>query len=187
MPQTLIPIHIKPHLVPFLFKKLKCVECNYEGRKVKAAKVTNHTSLGRFTRLLLEKSDRKTVCDKSAQTFLVVSESAKPLAYMKGAFKYEDGRSSFLNMPEAGIRLINEYLEEDFETASMFFIHSRYQADGEESLNAGILEFFERYDLEEFEFNIARIRRDYYRKLDSGFFKAKVTFNLISKKLELAR
>lgn len=184
MPQTLIPVHIKPHLVPFLFKKLKCVECTYEGRPVKAAKVNNKTSFGRFVRLLLEKSQQKVKCDKSAQTFFLVSESAKPLDFMKGDYKYEDGRNGFLFLPEAGEKLVNEYLEEEFETASMFFIHSRHQAEGGGSLDSAIIEFFDKYDLEEFNYNILRIRRAYYRKLESGYFEARVKYNPISNKLE---
>jgi len=184
MPQTLIPVHIKPHLVPFLFKKLKCVECTYEGRAVKAAKVGNNNTLGRIVRLLLEKSQQKVNCDKTSQTFFLVQDYAKPVGLMKNVYKYEDGRSGFLFIPPAGEMLINEYLEEEFETASMYFIHARHQAEGEGSLDSAIVEFFEKYDLEEFNYNILRIRRAYYRKLESGYFRARVKYNPISNKLE---
>ncbi len=187
MSQTLIPIHIKPHLIPFLFKKLKCVDCEYEGKRVKAAKVTNSTSLGRFVRILLEKSQQKVNCDKRAQTFFLVSERAKTLPVMRTEYKYEDGRNGFLFMPPAGELLVNEYLEEEFDTAIMFFIHARHQAEGERSLDSAIIEFFEEYDLEEFNFNILRIRRAYYRKLESGYFKAMVKYNPISNKLEASK
>jgi len=184
MSQTLIPVHIKPHLIPFLFKKLKCVDCTYEGRAVKAARVTNKTSLGRWIRILLEKSQKKVLCDNSLQTFLMVQEVPVIEAFMRTSYKYEDGRNGFLILPDGAQKLINEYLEEEFETASMFFIHSRHQAEGEGSLDSAILEFFGKYDLEEFNFNTLRIRRAYYRKLESGYFKAKVKFNPITNKVE---
>lgn len=187
MPQTLIPVHLKPHLVPFLFKKLKCVDTVYEGREVKAAKVNNKTSFGRFVRLLLEKSQQKVKCDKSSQTFFLVQEYAKPVGLMKSGYKYEDGRAGFLTLPPAGELLINEYLEEEFETASMFFIHARHQAEGDKSLDSAIIDFFEKYNLEEFNYNIPRIRRAYYRKLESGYFAAKVLYNPLSNKLERSK
>ena len=63
---------------------------------------------------------------------------------MRNDYKYEDGRNGFLFLPEAGEKLVNEYLEEEFETASMFFIHSRHQAEGEGSLDSAIIDFFDK-------------------------------------------
>lgn len=186
MKQSIIPVNIKPHLVPFLFQKLKCVDYVFEGRKIKAAKVTNHTALGRFVRLLLEKSDTKVPCDKSSQTFFLVQNYAKPLDSMAKDYKYEDGRKGFLYMPEAGVKQINEYLEEQFETASMFYIHSRHSSNTEESLDAIIIEFFEKYNLEEFDFNTLRIRQNYYRKLRDGYFKAVVHYDPLTRQVERA-
>lgn len=51
MSHTFLPIHIKPELIPFLFKKLKYVECDVDGARVKAVKVSTHTAIGKFIRL----------------------------------------------------------------------------------------------------------------------------------------
>lgn len=183
MSHTIIPVNIKPHLVPFLFKNLECVSWNYNGKDVKAAKVTNSTHLGRFIRLLLEKSTQKPECDKTLQNFLIVHDTPFQQAFMRSDFKYEDGRTGFLYLPKSGTKLINEYLEEDFETACMYYIHSRYKSNTDEGLDSIILDFFSKYNLEEFGFNTLRIRRDYYRKVKRGYFKATVYFDPVSKKI----
>jgi|SRR5690554_6748966 len=186
MPQTLIPIHIKPHLIPFLFKKLKCEQVMYEGSLVKAAKVDNRTNFGRIVRLLLEKSERKVKCDTSRQSFFVVRNRPDTACFMGKDYKYQDGRTGFLYLPEAGEQLINEILEDDFETACMFYIHSRHKSNSTDSLDAIILDFFNKYNLEEFDFNILRIRRDYYRKVKDGYFRAKVFFDPLSETVRTA-
>lgn len=103
---------------------------------------------------------------------------------MKEAYSYADGRYTFLHLPEAGERLINEYLEEEFETASLFYIHSRHQSNTEESLDTIIIDFFNKYNLEEFDFNTLRIRQNYYRKLRSGYFKANIYFDTLTQQVE---
>lgn len=187
MQHTLLPIHIKPHLVPFFFRKFQFAEYIHEGRKINAAKITNHSSLGRFIRLLLEKSERKVKCDKSSQIFLLVTNYAKPLGLMKSAYKYEDGRTGFLYLPEAGEKLINETLQEEFETASMYYIHSRHKSNSTESLDDIILDFFNKYNLEELDFDILRVRRDYYRKVKQGYFRAKVFYDPLTQSVRAAQ
>src|SRR5699024_2867185 len=96
MQHSIIPLFIKPHLVPFLFKELKCEIMVYEGKKIKAARVDNRTHFGRIIRLLLEKSDRKPKCDTTCQNYLIVSNRAVTPQIFGEDFKQADGRSSFL-------------------------------------------------------------------------------------------
>jgi len=184
MSHTLVPVHIKPHLVPFLFKEFKAVDCLLDGKTVKAAKVTNFTTLGKFIRLLLEKTYTAPSCDKLPQLFLQVEEAPKIQSFLRPHYKFVDGRSSFLQLPEAGQEFINSYLELIFETAMMFYINSWHEKKGEDGIEPGILKFLSKYNLEEFDYSIISIRRDYYRKLKSGYFIGNIQFNTITQRIE---
>lgn len=181
---TLVPANIKPHLVPFLFRELKPVSVLHENKVVIAAKVTNETPLGVSIRLLLEKSNQKPDCDTSGTIFLRVYEKPTVPKYLKGAFRYADGRSSFLFLPEAGQVFLNKYLEKSFETALMYHVHSWAQKNGEQGINEGIIIFLSEYDLEEYGATADSVRRDYYRKKNAGYFEGNVTVNPITLQLE---
>ena len=181
---SIIPVYIKPHLVPFLFKELKFEVVLYEGKKIKAARVDNYTHFGRIIRLLLEKSDVKPKCDKVAQNFFLVQNQGRTSPFMRDDFGYADGRSSFLFLPKSGEQIINDYLEQKFETAFMFFIYSRHQSKNADPLNDIIIEFLDCYNLEDFDFDISAVRRDYYRKLKAGYFESRVSFNRLTGKVE---
>lgn len=73
MSHSIIPVYIRPHLVPFLFKELKCENVIYKGKEIKAARADNFTHLGRYVRLLIEKSTQKPKCDTNCQNYFIVS------------------------------------------------------------------------------------------------------------------
>lgn len=178
MPYSLVPVFIKPYLVPFLYRKLKCEEVIKNGKRIKAARVDNKTNFGRIIRLLFEKSDTKPECDSTQLNYLLVANHPQTSGFMSDEYKYADGRYSFLYLPQSAERLINEYLEEEFETACMYYIHSRHQNTAD-SLDSIILDFFKKYNLEDHDFNTLRVRRSYYRKLKSGYFSADVYFDTV--------
>ncbi len=186
MPHSLIPFTIKPHLVPFLFNELKLVETKNGDKKVSAAKVTCDTVLGRIIRLLLKPTDKKPLCDISHQTFLLVHEQPITKSLLDKDYPHLDGRSSFLYLPKSGEEFINAHLDHIFKTAHLFYIHSWSEKKGDEGIDIGIVKFLSKYNLEEFNFNISRIRRDYYRKRQSGYFDTMVFYNPISNILESA-
>lgn len=173
MPHTFVPVHIRPHLISFLFREFKPEEATVYGKRETVAKVSTLSPLGKILRLCMEKTYKKPLCDKTGHIFLKVGAKVT----FSRDLKYTDGRSSFLVLPEPGQQFLNDHLETLFETASMFFIHSWHQKKGDESLDTGILTFFDKYDLEEFDFNVLRIRRDYYRKLKAGYFQSAVCVN----------
>ena len=184
MPHTLVPVSIKPHLVPFLFKEFKAVDCVVDGREVKAVKVTTYTSLGKFIRLLLEKTYTKPSCDKSTEIFLQVGEAPKLQAFLRPHYKYVLGETSYLKLPAAGQEFLNSYLQLIFETAMLFYIYSWHEKKGDDGIEPGIIKFLSKYNLEEFNYSIISIRRDYYRKLKSGYFIGNIQFNPITQCIE---
>ena len=177
MARQLVPIHIKSHLVPFLFREFDKIDAVYVGRKVVAAYVTNHSVIGRMVSLLLKPSQKKPTCDKKQQIFLSVAEAPNYRLEFENIYSRVDGRSQFVFMPDEGSELINANLELLFEACLMNYINGWHEKKGSEGIDIGIVKFCERYDLEEYNYNVLRIRRDYYRKLNSGYFNARVTQN----------
>lgn len=184
MSHTLVPVHIKPHLVPFLFKEFKAVDCNVDGKTIKAVKVTTFTHLGRIIRMLLEKTYTKPSCDKLPQIFLQVEEAPTTQAFLRPHFKYVDGRSSFLKLPESGQLILNGELERSFENACMFYIYCWHENNKDQGIKKGIIKFLEKFNLEEYDKTVTSIRRDFYRKLKSGYFVGNIQFNPISQRIE---
>ena len=183
MSHTMLPIHIKPHLIPFMFKKLKCVEYFENGVKLKAVKVTTHTAIGKLIRLLVEKTNKMVVCDKTPQIILKLEDQPKTRGVMAQAYQYEDIRSSFCCLPEAGVELLNEYLEDQLQIALMHFINSWHLKKGHEGIDIAIILFLENYNLEEYGYTVTNIRRDYYRKKSAGFFESLVQFDPLGYKV----
>ena len=183
MPHTLVPVHIRPHLVSFLFREFKAQNHVYEGKKIKVAKLTTASPLGKVLRMYMEKTYKKPVCDKSSQIFLKVAEYVHP----SGSIEYPDGRSCFLQLPKAGELFLNNYLELNFETALMYSIHSWSESKTGQGINEVIISFLEKYNLEEYNYTILGIRRDYYRKRRAGYFNPSVHFNPLSNTVEAVR
>jgi hypothetical protein len=185
MSQTLVSSHIKPHLVPFLFMELSPIKTKAENKEVIAARVTGDTSLGKIIRLLCKKSVNKIASDKTPTIYFLVEERAENETYIYKDYKGDDGRSSFLYIPKSGERLINAHLERIFETALFFHIHSWNAKTGKQTMGEGILVFLEKYNLEEYNYNMSRIKKSYYRKVNTGYFDAKVTVNPVNGCIEV--
>ena len=185
MPHALVPVTIKPHLIPFLFMELKPLVISRNNKQTVVAKVTNETSLGIFLRLLMKKTYKKNECDESRTIFLRVRENARIPSDLKNTYSYPVGVFSYLYLPEEGQNFLNEHLEKKFNTAIMFYIHSWREKKGSQSIDEGILNFLDKYQLEEYNYTTSRIRREYYRKLESGYFDGKVVFNPVSNELEI--
>lgn len=163
MPRTLIPANIRPHLVAFLFMEFRGVDANIEGRKAKAIKVSTRNSLGKIIRLLVQKTDRKKACDESHSIYLSITEQKSGTEYFGRIYRYSDGRSSFLELPEEGVRIINDHLESVFRTSMMFFLLGWESKGGEKEVQKGLNKFMDQYRLLEFGFDPESLRRNFYR------------------------
>ncbi len=163
MSRTLIPVKIRPHLVPFLFREFTGVDAHYQNRRVKAVRVSLTNSLGKIIRYLAEKSDVKPVCDQKYAIFLSITEQISPnqTQYFGKVYRFIDGRSSFLKIPEEGQRLINDHLESIFRTSMMYYVQGC--DEGEVGISNGIKLFMDKYELWQFGFDPESLRRNYYR------------------------
>src|SRR5690625_6401038 len=52
-------VHIREHLVPFLYQEFDGVERVFSGRKVKVVRITNKSSLGKWLTAMLEHTNKE--------------------------------------------------------------------------------------------------------------------------------
>lgn len=174
MSHSLVPVYIKPHLVPFVFKYFPYEKEKVNGLEVTVARLRMNTAFGKIFRSLFVKSNRKIVCDKSPQLFFKVENTSSNKLSKKHNLKFADGRSSFLALEVEYEELLNIHLEEQMELSMYFFIYSWYTKGGKLGVKRAILIFLEEYNLEEYGKSNDAIYRSFYRKLDRGFFDGKI-------------
>ena len=166
MSRTLVPVYIKPKLVLFMYHQFKSdTKACINGKRVKAVKITNKTHLGRSIKLLLKKSNSKPLKDITYSLFLSIEEQTRNNKYFGVAYKKVDGRYSYLEIPEEGVKYINDELEEAMHNSMFFFIDGFHNKEGRQGLEHGINIFCQRYNLFEFGYDVHSIRRRYYRWL----------------------
>jgi hypothetical protein len=55
---SIVPVSIRPHLIPFFFKEFEGQEAKYLGQKVKAIRVPTSSSLGCMMRMFMVKVEK---------------------------------------------------------------------------------------------------------------------------------
>lgn len=154
-----IPVYIKPKLIPFLCKNFDGIEANYLNHKVKSIDIKLETPLGSFIRLQMEKLEYP-VKDISGYNMFLNIRGMHRQNFGK-LYKYTKGDNSFLHLPKNAVDKINEYLYCIFQTALFNFLNAWSYSD--HSLSEGILEFMDQNDLLKEDFNTESIRRSFYR------------------------
>lgn len=180
MPHQLVPVSIKPHLIPFLFKEFEAVLDSSSGIQINVAKHTIQSPMGKILRSLMQISHKKVPCDTIPQIFLKVQEKYK----YTGIFHFADGRTGFLYLPEEAQGFLNEHLQKLFDISLMNSIHSWSKSNTDQGINDAIVSFLETYNLEEYNYTLLGIRRDYYRKRKARYFESSVFYNTMSNKIE---
>jgi hypothetical protein len=129
----------------------------------------------------VDKSTKKHVCKESPQILLLIQERTKISEDLSAAHQYEDLRYSFCEITHANQLLINDYLEDQFETAMMYTIKAWCDKLGKGGMSEGIIRFIYDYNLEEFGFSEMQIRQAYYRKSKRNYFESKAYFDPVKK------
>ncbi|MFL9844726.1 hypothetical protein [Flavobacterium rhizosphaerae] len=158
-----VPVHIRPHLVPFFLKEFNGREAVYLNQKVTAIKISTSSSLGRMMRLFMIKVDLPEKDPDYYNIYLAVEDTPTGKKYEGNYYKYESGARSFLKMPEDVNRAINDLLEDIFRTSFVYYVDGYMLTPGAKIIPA-IDSFIKKYDLLEFGHSTESMRQLYYRE-----------------------
>lgn len=160
---THVPVHIKPHLVAFFFKEMEGDEINYLNFRAKAVKLNFSSSINKFLRIALAKVDIP-VRLTNLHMLLSISDWGE---YQGTIYNLEDGNKYFLALPEEVNADVNELLDDVFRIAFVYYVSGHVENSEFPCVVRAINTFIEMYDLDEFGFDIAGLRRYYYREIQN--------------------
>jgi hypothetical protein len=161
---AIVPLVIRPHLVPFFFKESDGKEAAYGNKKVKSVLFSGTaSSVGRIIRLLMVKTGMP-LNVSHFNLFLTVADGTSSNRYKGEFYKFENGYNSFLKLPEEANDDINDFLEDMFRMSFISYMNGCVESNGEASIVAAINKFIDKYDLLEFGFSTDTLRRLYYRE-----------------------
>lgn len=160
---SLVPIQIRPHLVPFFFEESEGEEAFYCGKKHKSVLFSpTVSSVGRIIRLLMVKSDVPLKV-KDFNLFLTISDTPDKKTYSGTFYKQVDGRNSFLKLPKEAGEDINDLLEDIFRMSFISYMKGCAENNSDAVIVEAINKFIDRYDLLEFGYSNDTLRKLYYR------------------------
>lgn len=161
---SVVPILIRPHLVPFFFKESEGEEFNYNGKRGKSVLFSPMVStVGRIIRLLMIKSGKPLKID-NFNLYLSISDTGNGKKYQGQFYKHESGRNSFLMLPKEASEDINDLLEDIFRMAFISYVNGCIENNKDAMVRQAIDTFIEKYELEETGFSNDTLRRLYYRE-----------------------
>lgn len=177
---SIVPVTIRPHLIPFFFKQSEGKEFLYGNKKVKTALFSSTvSSLGRMIRLLMEKSAMPLKVD-NFNLCMTISDTKHGKQYKGEFYKCVDGRKTFLQLPSDANDDINDLMEDIFRMSFISYMEGCVENNDQAVVTKAIDRFIDKHDLLEFGFCNDTMRRLYYRekkkdKIVSRFQSAKST------------
>ncbi|MFB9055047.1 hypothetical protein ACFFVB_18345 [Formosa undariae] len=173
MSRSIVPVNIRPHLIPFFYQEFEGIEAQYLTKKVKAAKISTRSNLGKIIRLLLVKSDRPERIE-NFQAFLSIQNRERS-SFFGHIYKAQNGKHTFLRMPESGAKLINDYLEDVFRMALTSFVIGYTASSSQTTLfekkrtvAEALTVFLDTYNLLEYGFSKQTLQKYYEREIKSN-------------------
>ena len=156
MSTNVVPIKIRPHLIPFFYKEFEGIEVDYLNKKVKACKINSESALGFMIMLSLKKCEFPVKTSGKYYVYLDISPAIFTEAKL---FKIVNNQNSFLEVPEFLNKKINEILEDLFRVAFQYHTRGMLLGDPNMQVKDAISYFMKEYELDEYGFNIESIRR----------------------------
>ena len=157
-----IPVKLRDHLIPFLFKGMDGVSASHEGQKVKMVRLLPSSSLGNYLYNVIDYEKKSN--DFPNDNFLLYLSIEKKTSFVFSGTVYVDkkGVKSELLLCLDKIREINNLLEDIFRTALVSFIEGMRYA--KIPVRKGVAAFMELYNLYEYGFELETLRKIYYEQ-----------------------
>ncbi|WP_372744297.1 hypothetical protein [Lutibacter sp.] len=168
MSQSIIPVKIREHLIPFFYEEFKGVEAHYLNKRVKACKISMTSSIGKMLRITLEKSGYPLKeIDKIGKfnMYIAVSDSEASKTASAKIYKYVSGQYSFLKVPYQVAEDINDILEDQFRIAFVNRVKGALRFSPKTKVQDIISDFMVEYSLDEYGYKIASLQRLYNRSV----------------------
>lgn len=155
-----IPVKIRPHLVPFLFKEFEGKQASYSSRTAKSVIFLPSSSITSYlyTQLNYKKTTRKQ--DKFI-LYLIIDVTSKK-TYRGTVFIDKKGVKETLYMDEQQVTDLNNLLEDLFRVSMTSYIEACLECSL--SLAKAIRQIMIKYDLEEVGFDEESLRQFFYRE-----------------------
>ena len=164
MSKTIVPVKLRPHLIPFFNKEFKAdVEANYLNSKVKACKIVTNSSIGKLIRIALEKAKVPT---KPQKFYVYISVPAR-ITEKTTAEIYQtvNGTNTFLEVPEKVASDINDVFEDLFRFTFVNTVSTAVKYVPGLKVEKVIIDFMQEYELEEHGFRLDSMRSLYNREV----------------------
>lgn len=158
--KDLVPVTIRPQLIPFLFKEFEGNEARYDYRTAKTISFLASSSITSYlyTQIGYKKS-RKT--QDRFVFFLIIDQKNNP-KFSGVVYTDVSGTKETLLMEEFRVRDFNNLLEDMFRVSMTFFVDGCVHCGM--SVPKAIDKFIDKYDLLEVGFDTESLRVLYFRE-----------------------
>lgn len=158
MSQSIVPIHVRAHLIPFFYKEFQGKEVVYRNKKVKACQINMNSSIGFLLQVTLEKSAGP-ISNQKFNMFISVSNLDGKNTAEARLYKCVSGKYSFLKVPEKINERINDLLEDQFRIAFVYYVEGMLASNPDMLVKNAIGAFMEKYELDESGFELRALWR----------------------------
>jgi len=166
--QNIIPVKIRPHLIPFFYKEFRGVEAYYLNKKVKACKINITSSIGKMFKITLEKAGFPEKIDKFNIYISVSERNSSTEKFEAKIYKCVSGKYAFLKVPEKVANDINDILEDQFRIAFVARVSGALQYAPSITVKEVIEDFMIEYKLDEYGYQLRSLRTLYNRSINKG-------------------
>lgn len=170
-----IPVKIRPHLIPFLFKEMEGTEAVYMNQKVKSLKIYPFSSIGKFLISQIEDSKKFGRNDQ----FIVYLNIEKKSFNEYDGFLYSSINkvTEKIYLCESKVNDINNLIEDIFRISFIYYMDGYLFFNPEKKVSEAVNKFIDKYDLLEFGFSDIGLRRLYYREKNKANKLSRMQYN----------
>ena len=167
MSQSVLPIKIRPHLIPFFHEEFEAIDAKTLNKSVRACKISMESSLGFLIRLSVEKTELPAETKKLC-IFISVSDHEGQKKYTAKMYKHVSGKYSFLCVSPLAEKQVNDHLEDVFRVAFIYYMIGALEQAPDSKVKSIILRFMVKYELDNYGYVEGTLRSYYNREIKRG-------------------
>ena len=160
MNNNLVPVKIRPQLVPFLFKEFEGTTARYDFRTAKTIVFLPSSSITSY--LYTQINYSKTIKKQDKFFFHLTIDHKKNKSFNGSVFIDKNNLKEPLMMTEQKVRDFNNLLEDMFRVCMTYYVDACTEFNL--PITQAFQKFIDKYDLYEVGFDIESLRRLYYRQ-----------------------